>query len=146
MPEEGRIMALDIGDVRTGVAVTDPLRIIASPHTVVEAPTPEAAVAAIRALVEELAPVRIVAGVPLDREGKRGPQAEKTLAMVERLRAAVDVEIVLQDERFTTVTAHQTMRAAGTKRKKRKQVVDKIAATHILESYLQREALRRGDD
>ena len=103
MPEEGRIMALDIGDVRTGVAVTDPLRIIASPHSVVEEPTPEAAVAAIRTLVEELAPVRIVAGVPLDREGKRGPQAEKTLAMVERLRAAVDVEIVLQDERFTTV-------------------------------------------
>jgi len=146
MDGEGRVMALDIGDVRTGVAVSDPLRIIASPHGVVQEPTPEATVAAIRALVEELRPVVVVAGVPLDREGKPGPQAEKTLAMVARLREALDVPVETQDERFSTAAANRSLLAANLRRKKRKQVVDKVAATHILEAYLQRQASGRGHE
>ena len=146
MDGEGRVMALDIGSVRTGVAVSDPLRIIASPHSVIQEATLDATIAAIQALVVELQPVVVVAGVPLDREGQRGPQAEKTMAVVERLRAVLDVEVVTQDERFTTVSAQKMLIAANMKRKKRKQVVDKIAATHILESYLQRQASGRRYD
>ncbi len=146
MDGKGRVMALDIGDVRTGVAVSDPLRIIASPHSVIHERSLDATIEAIRSLAAELRPAVVVAGIPLNREGRRGPQAEKTLMVVERLRAALDVEVVTQDERFTTVSAQKTLIAAKMRRKKRKQVVDKIAATHILESWLQRQASGRTHD
>jgi len=145
MGDEGRVMALDIGDVRTGVAISDPLRIIASPHSVVQESSLDATIDAIRSLVEELAPVVVVAGLPLDREGRPGPQAEKTMAVVERLRAVLTVKVVTQDERFTTASAQRTLISANMRRKKRKTVVDKIAATHILESYLQRQTAERWD-
>ncbi len=136
----GRIMALDVGEVRTGVAVSDPMRIIASPHTVVPMQPAEKAWAQFEALLEELEPVSIVVGIPLDQRGEQGPQARKVLDFVEQLRARTDIDIVLQDERFSTVAAERTLRQAGARGKKRKQVVDKVAATHILRTYMDRKA------
>ena len=143
MSVPGRIIALDVGDVRTGVAATDPLQIIASPHSVVEEPSRAKAVAAIMRIVEDLAPVCIVVGIPLDAEGAHGPQAKKVIDFVEVLRASVAVEIVFQDESFTTVAAEEMLVAADVSRKKRKKVIDKIAATHILQSYLDRLVAER---
>jgi putative holliday junction resolvase len=140
--EPGRILALDVGDVRTGVAVSDPMRIIASPHVVLQEKPNETVVVQVQALVVELEPVCIVVGVPLDAHGGHGPQAEKTLAFVEALKAVVDVEIVLQDERYSTASAKRVLLSANMRRKKRKQVIDKIAATHILEAYMQGQAAR----
>jgi len=139
MSETGRILALDVGEARIGVAVSDPLRIIAQPHSVLTASSLEHDVAAVCDLAAEMEAVRIVVGLPLNLEGKPGPQAHKVLAFVERLREAVDIEVVTQDERYSTAAAARTLRQAGTKGKKRKQVIDKLAAQHILQTHLDRQ-------
>jgi putative holliday junction resolvase len=134
----GRVLGLDVGDVRIGVAVSDPLGIIAQPHSVVRSGTMEENVEAIRALAAEKEAVRVVVGVPLNREGKPGPQAQKVLAFVEALRAALAIEVVTQDERFSTAAAERMLIEANVRRKDREQVVDKVAAHHILQTYLDR--------
>ena len=91
MTEEGRILALDVGDVRIGVALSDPLGIIAQPHDVIQCTSPEADIEAVRAAVEQNEAVCIVVGLPLDQNGEPGPQAEKVFAFIERLRAVVSV-------------------------------------------------------
>lgn len=140
---EGRVMGLDVGEVRTGIALTDPLQMMASPHTVLQVKSPEADAAAIAALVQEQEVVGIVAGVPLDQNGAPGPQAEKVLAFLAVLREAVSVDVVTQDERFSTAAADRSLREAGIKGKKRKLHVDKIAATHILQGWLDRRDFAR---
>ncbi len=146
MDLEGRIVGLDVGDVRIGVSVSDPMGIIASPHSVIETRSPAEDAGAICTIVREQEAVRIVAGIPLDREGNIGPQAEKVMAFLDTLRGVTDVEIVTQDERYSTAAAERMLIGAGTRRKKRKQVIDKIAASHILQAYLDREAHRKKRD
>ena len=147
MTKAGRVLGLDIGDVRIGVAVSDPLGIIAQPYRVITHSTAEDAVEAVRAAVVETEAVGLVVGLPLNREGKPGPQAAKVLAFVERLRAALDIEIVTQDERFSTAAAERMLIAADVRRKKRRSVIDKVAAQHILQVYLDRRSAtrRRGE-
>lgn len=139
----GRVLALDVGDVRTGVALSDPMRIIASPHATIAMGAPKANVEAIKRIVAETEAVVVVAGLPLDREGKHGPQALKVLDFVELLRAALDIPVETVDERFTTAGAQRALIAADVSRKKRKQVVDKVAAAQILQTYLDRIAAQR---
>lgn len=146
MADPGRIMALDVGEVRTGVAFSDPLRIIASPHGVLQDDSAGTVIEKIQRLVAEYEPVRIVAGLPLDQRGQPGAQAHKVIAFVEELRKVVSVEIVLEDERFTTASAQRMLIGADVRRKKRKQVVDKIAATYILQTHLDRDATQRARD
>jgi putative Holliday junction resolvase len=93
---------------------------------------------AIRRLVAEVEAVKIVAGMPLNQEGKPGPQAEKVSEFLDRLREVVGVEIVTQDERFSTAEATRMLIGANISRKGRKKVVDKVAAHHILQTYLDR--------
>jgi len=143
MTELGRIVGLDVGEVRTGVAISDPLQIIASPHGTVSMASAQTALAELARIVREAEAVRVVVGVPLDRECRPGTQAEKVLAFVERVRGAVDIDIVTQDERYSSAAAERALIAADVRRKKRKQVVDKIAATHILQTYLDRLAAER---
>jgi putative Holliday junction resolvase len=133
-------MALDVGDVRIGVATTDPLRIIASPHSVIQHTSTEKDVEAIAKLVSDLGVVRLVVGLPLNQHGQPGPQAEKVLQFVDALKAKVDVEIVTQDERFTTAASQRTLIQADMRRKDRKKVIDKVAAQNILQTYLDRQA------
>jgi len=139
MANPGRIVGLDVGDVRIGVAVSDPLRIIASPATVIQASSPQRDAAAVQAIVAEQDAKRIVVGLPLNREGKPGPQADKVLAFVEVLRDTVDVEVVTQDERYSTAAAQRMLIDANVSRKRRKKVIDKVAAHHILQTYLDRQ-------
>ena len=138
MTSLGRIVGLDVGDVRIGVAVSDPLRLIAQPHSVITRSNPEKDVAAVCALIGQTEAVRVVVGLPLNREGKPGPQAEKVLQFIEQLRTAVSIEIVTQDERFTTAAAQRMLIAANVSRRNRKKVVDKIAAHHILQIHMDR--------
>ena len=135
---EGRSIGLDVGDVRIGVAVSDPLGMIATPHDVIQAQNPEADANAVKALVDALGARRIVVGLPLLNSGEIGPQAEKVLAFVETLRDTVSIPVETIDERFTTVIAQRAMTASGTKKKKRKEVVDKLAAQQILQTWLDR--------
>ena len=145
MTISGRIVGLDVGDVRIGVAVSDPLGIIAQPHSVIRCASPDKDVEAVRQVVADSEAVRLVVGVPLNREGKPGPQAEKVLAFIERLRGVVNVPIVTQDERYSTAAAQRTLIAANVRRAKRKQVIDKIAAHHILQTHLDRQRKARPD-
>lgn len=138
MAELGRIMALDVGEVRTGIAMSDPLQMIASPYDTLPVVSPKEDAAKLAALAAEQEVIRIVVGLPLNQHGERGPQAEKVLKVVKALEAATDVPVVLQDERFSTVAATRSLQAAGVKGKKRKGAVDKVAATHILQTHLDR--------
>ena len=139
----GALLALDVGDVRTGVAVSDALQIMASPYqTVPMKGHIETDAAALARIIEEVGPVTIVVGMPLNQHGEPGPQAGKVTAMVEALRKRVTPPIELVDERFSTAEAHRHLRAAQVKGKKQKANVDQVAAALILETYMQREKNR----
>lgn len=133
---EGRIMALDVGEVRTGVALSDPLQMIASPHCVVAKNSRRETIAELGRIIREEAPIRIVVGLPLNEAGEVGQQAEKTHVFVELLRGETEVEIVMQDERFTSRQADRTLDAAQVRGGKRRNLIDKIAAAHILQAHL----------
>ena len=140
MSEVARSVGLDVGDVRIGVAVSDPLGITVQPREVIVRTTLDEDLEAIRAIAEEVEAARIVVGLPLNQKGKPGPQAEKVLVFIETLREVVSVEIVTQDERFSTAAARRELIQANVKRKGRKKVIDEVAAYHILKTFLDRQA------
>jgi len=122
-----KVMALDYGSARTGVAVSDPTGILARPLCVVERADSDAGLAELARLVREENVERVVVGLPLTLRGTRGEQAAATEGFVETLKDAVAVPVVLYDERFTTELARQTTASAP---------VDALAAAHLLTDYL----------
>ena len=122
-----KVLALDYGSARTGVAVSDPTGTVARPVGVVERAATEAGLARLAELVRAESPERIVVGLPLTLRGERGEQAIETERFVEALRAAVDVPIESFDERFTTSLAGRTGSHPSE---------DARAAAHLLTSYL----------
>jgi len=122
-----KVLALDYGSARTGVAVSDPGGVIARPLTIVERVGTKQGTERLLALVAEEQPAQIVVGLPLTPRGERGEQVRETEAFVERLRRAVTIPIELYDERLTTVLAARTPSRAPE---------DARAAAHLLESYL----------
>jgi putative Holliday junction resolvase len=122
-----KVIALDFGAARTGVAVSDPTGTLARPLCVVERAAGEAGLAELARLVREVGAERVVVGLPLTLRGARGEQASATERFVAGLRAVVDVPVVLYDERFTTDLARQTPSDAPE---------DALAAAHLLSSYL----------
>ena len=131
-----KIMAVDYGDARTGLAACDRTEFLASPIGVIQEYNFENTVKKVSYAVEEYAVQMVVVGHPLNMDGTAGERAEKCALFAEKLRALVDVPVVLWDERSTTVSAHQVLNETNTRGKKRKEVVDAVAATIILESYL----------
>ena len=131
-----RIMAIDYGDAHTGIAISDPTGFLTGFTTVITAYRPEAVVERIAALAAEHGAEELVLGHPLNMDGTRGPRAEKAEALASLLREAVGLPVVLWDERRTTVSAHQILFHAGKNAKKRKKIVDAVAASLILEGYL----------
>jgi len=123
-----KVLALDYGSARTGVAVSDPTGTLARPLGVVERAASEAGLAELARLVREEQAERIVVGLPLTLRGERGEQAVETERFVETLREAVDVPVELYDERFTTDLAQQTKGTAPE---------DALAAAHLLSTYLE---------
>ncbi|HYX80038.1 MAG TPA: Holliday junction resolvase RuvX [Actinomycetota bacterium] len=135
MPDPGRVLGLDLGDVRIGVAISDPERRIAVPMGTVRTGAP-ADLRAIAELVREHDVVLVVVGLPLRLSGERGSAAAKAEGFAEALRAVLDVPIVLQDERLSTVEAERALREGGVSGPGRRAVVDRSAATVILQAYL----------
>jgi len=123
-----KVLALDYGSARTGVAVSDPTGTLARPLGVVERAATEDGLAELTRLVREESAERIVVGLPLTLRGERGEQASETERFVEALRGAVDIPVELYDERFTTDLAQQTAGSAP---------VDALAAAHLLSTYLE---------
>jgi putative transcription antitermination factor YqgF len=128
-----KVLALDYGSARTGVAVSDPTGTLARPLSIVEKAGTEAGLAELAQIVREQEAERIVVGLPLTLRGERGEQAAETERFVDALRATVDVPVELFDERFTTDLAQQT---AGTAPE------DAVAAAHLLSGWLEWSAAR----
>lgn len=126
-----KVLALDYGAARTGVAVSDPTGTLARPVGVVEKASSEAGLARLLELVRAEEPDRIVVGLPLTLRGEHGEQARATERFVATLRKAVDVPVESLDERFTTALAAQTPARAAE---------DARAAAHLLTTYLERES------
>lgn len=133
-----RMLALDVGERRIGVAVSDPSGLIAQPLLVIDRRGARADLARIAALVAEQSADRIVVGYPLTLGGTSGVQAQRVDRFVEQLRAAVPVEVVTADERLSTVAAERSLLEGGLRRARRRQVRDAVAAALILQGYLDR--------
>ncbi len=131
-----KIMAVDYGDARTGLAACDRTEFLASPIGVIQEYDLDRTVEQVAYAVEEYQIGMVVVGHPVNMDGSEGERAQKCELFAEKLRAMVSVPVVLWDERSTTVTAHQYLNLTNTRGKKRKEVVDEVAATIILESYL----------
>jgi putative holliday junction resolvase len=135
-----RALGVDLGERRIGLALSDPSRTVASPFEVLRR-SGDAAVdrrAIVAVALEEGANV-IVVGLPLSLSGRAGPAARAALAEVEAIRAvAGDIELVVHDERLTTITAERALNEARMGREARRQVVDKVAAAVMLQSWLER--------
>jgi putative Holliday junction resolvase len=131
-----RILGLDVGERRIGIAISDPLGWIASPLPVVERVSWKKDLARIRALLEQHGATRVVVGLPIRMDGTPGERAERTLEFVRRLQATTRVPVVTRDERLTTREAERRMLEADVRRERRRDVIDGLAASLILQGYL----------
>ncbi|WP_367039942.1 Holliday junction resolvase RuvX [Streptomyces sp. Je 1-332] len=136
----GRRLAIDVGDARIGVASCDPDGILATPVETVPGRDVPAAKRRLKQLVDEYEPIEIVVGLPRSLNGGEGPAAAKIRVFVQDLaRMVAPISVRLVDERMTTVTASQGLRASGVKSKKGRSVIDQAAAVVILQQALESE-------
>lgn len=136
----GRRLAIDVGDARIGVASCDPDGILATPVETVPGRDVPAAHRRLKQLVDEYEPIEIVVGLPRPLKGGEGPAAVKVRAFTQDLaRLVAPIPVRLMDERMTTVTASQGLRASGVKSKKGRSVIDQAAAVIILQQALESE-------
>ena len=131
-----RIMGIDYGDARTGVAISDLLCSIVGSATVIPSRNPEKAIADIVRLADENQVGEIVVGLPKNMDGTEGSRAQLCRAFADRLHETTGLPVVMWDERRTTVEAHNILSAHNYHGKKRKDTVDAVAASLILEGYL----------
>lgn len=135
--EKGRILALDPGTKRIGVAISDEMRWIAQPLQTFERRSPEADVAHIEELVQRHDVCEVVMGMPLRSDGSMGPEAQCVQQFIKTLEQSLKVPVVPWDERLTSRSAESLLIAADVSRKKRKGAVDRVAAAILLQSYLE---------
>lgn len=134
-----RIMAIDYGDARTGVAISDATGLLAGETRVISSRKQDVVLEELAALCGAHAISEIVLGYPKNMNGSIGPRAEKSEALAIILREETGLPVILWDERRTTVEAHQILSETGNRGKRRKEKVDAVAATLILEGYLIRK-------
>lgn len=131
-----KVMALDYGEVRIGVAMTDLMRLIASPYETYVRKSLDQDLDHICTLIKNNSVKTVVVGLPLNMDGTEGERAQKTREFVDVLKTKTTAKFVFQDERLSSVSAEELLLEGGMKRKDRKQNIDKVAAAIILESYL----------
>lgn len=137
-----RIMAIDYGDARTGVAISDAMGLLAGFTTVIHSRKGEVVTEELIKLIAAHGVDELVMGFPRNMDGTEGPRAELYRAFAANLEQQSGMTVNLWDERRTTIEAHQILHAGGKKMKQHKETVDAVAATLILEGYLTRK--RRG--
>lgn len=135
MAAQGRLLGLDAGRRRIGVAVSDPLGLLATPQGVIAAGADEG-LDEICAWARRLEVVGVIVGLPLTMRGEEGEEARRVRAWAERLQERLSIPVVLWDERLSTVAAERAMEEGGARRAKRRQRRDAVAAAVILQSYL----------
>ena len=131
-----KIMAIDYGDARTGIAVSDSLGMLTGFTTVIHAYTPEKVAAAVKELIGQHQVTELVMGLPKNMDGSEGPRAALYQEFANLLEQTTGMKPVLWDERRTTVDAHRILSQNNVRGKKRKNTVDAVAASLILEAYL----------
>ena len=132
-----KIMAVDYGDARTGLAVCDRTEFLASPIGTIEERSAQLLAMKVAHMAEQYEVGEIIVGLPLNMNGSKGPRAEKCEAFAEMLSQLTEIPVNMWDERSTTVSAHNILNETNVRGKKRKAVVDTVAATVILEAYLE---------
>lgn len=138
-----RVLGLDVGTKTIGVAVSDEMGWTAQGVTTLARRGRDADLAALRRLAEEWGVERIVVGLPRNMDGSIGPAARSVLEFADAVKAALGLPVVTWDERLSTVAATRTLLEADVSRRRRKAVVDKLAAVFILQGYLDRQAALR---
>jgi len=136
MENRTRIMALDIGSKRTGVALSDETLLFASPLMTLEETQLKPWVSKVKNLVEEHQVAKVLVGLPLNQFGEEGRDALNIRKYIAALQEGLSVPVIEWDERFTTAQAERTLIDADVSRKGRKKVIDQIAACIILQGYL----------
>ena len=137
-----RVVGLDLGRRRIGLAISDPMGIALPAGTLTRRSLRED----LRWLQEwtaEREVTQIVVGLPIHMNGSSGPEAEQARGFAQKLEEATQLPVDLLDERWTTVEAERALRATGRRRRDRRKVIDSVAATILLRTYLQRDANRR---
>lgn len=137
-----RVLAVDPGKVRVGLAVSDPLGITAQPLEVVPA---GGALERISELVDELGVEKVIVGLPITERGDEGESARAARKMADRIAAMTGLDVVTVDERYTSRMAESLMIGAGVRRRRRREGVDKVAAAVLLRAYLDRGDLPTED-
>ncbi len=130
------IMSVDLGLARTGIAMCDRSQTLAFPKMVISEHNPDRLVQKICELAQAENAERIVVGYPRNVDGSAGSRAQACAELAERIERSSGIDTVLRDERYTTVSAHIALNAADVRGKKRKNTVDAVAATIILQDYL----------
>jgi putative Holliday junction resolvase len=131
-----RALGLDLGTKTIGVAVSDELGMTAQGITTIERRGPRKDLEALQVIVTEYGADRFVLGLPLNMDGSEGPRAETTRKFGDALEAAIKLPVIYQDERLTTVSATRVLLEADMSRQKRKAVIDQVAASFILQAWL----------
>ena len=134
---KNRIMGLDYGEARTGVAISDLLGITAQGlESIAHGNNEKMLLNRIGEIITEYQIEKIVIGYPLNMNATKGPRAEKTDKFIEKLKNRFKIEVIKIDERLTTVSAHRTMTELSVNKDKKKKIVDTISAQYILQMYL----------
>ena len=136
-----KIMAIDYGDAHTGIAISDYTETLAGYSNTIHSRRQEEVLSGIQRLIAEHGVQLLVLGYPRNMDGTEGPRAEKCAAFGETLRQVTGLEVILWDERRTTIDAHNILFQNGQNAKKRKKTVDAVAAALMLEGYLTRRRL-----
>jgi len=131
-----RILGLDVGDKTIGVAISDLLKITAQGVTTIRRVGRKKDLSTLQDIIDEYGVGKIVVGLPKNMNGTIGPQGEKVIKFAENIKNKFGLEIIYIDERLTTVSAERVLIEADVSRQNRKKVIDKVAATYILQSYL----------
>ncbi len=131
-----RIMGIDFGDARTGLAVSDEMNILVGEAWTLNEWNPDVVAEKIVSEAKTRNVQRLVLGLPKNMDGSEGPRAEKCREFGEKLKTMTDIELVMWDERRSSIEAHQILHANGKKEKKHRKTVDAVAASIILEGYL----------
>ena len=137
-------MALDVGNKRIGVALSDELQILAQPLYTIHRKGIERDIEEIVKIINDNNVEEVIVGLPKNLDGTTGFQGEKTIKFAEVLRQSTDRPLIMWDERMTTISARRIMIENDVKQKDKKNLVDTIAAVVILETYLSRKNMERG--
>lgn len=131
-----RIMGLDVGDKTIGVAISDPLLLTAQGLKTIKRENDKKDIRQLEKIVREYNIIKIIVGLPKNMNNSIGSQGEKVMNFVDKFKKKLNAEIILQDERLTTVAAEKMLIDGDVRRENRKKVIDKVAATYILQTYL----------